>query len=131
MHSTAERKAAIRKFKERKPRVGVFAVRRTAAAQTWVGSAGNLDATRNRFWFCLRSGVHPDKSLQCEWNACGEQAFQYKILEELEDDLSPLAITDLLRKRNITGLRNGMQYHFSVLVGPRDPLNLMNEFSFR
>jgi len=68
MHSTAEREAAIRKFKERKPRLGVFAVRCTAAAQTWVGSARNLDATKKRFWFCLRSGVHPDKSLQCEWN---------------------------------------------------------------
>jgi hypothetical protein len=39
MHSTAQRKAAIRKFKERKPHVGVFAVRCAAAAQTWVGSA--------------------------------------------------------------------------------------------
>jgi hypothetical protein len=99
MHSTAERKAAIRKFKERKPRVGVFAVRCSAAAQTWVGCAWNLDATKNRFWFCLRSGVHPNKSLQCEWNTCGEQAFQYEILEELEDDLSPLAITDLLKEK--------------------------------
>jgi hypothetical protein len=111
MHSTAERKAAIRKFKERKPRVGVFAVRCTAAAQTWVGSAWNLDATKNRFWFCLRSGFHPNKSLQCEWNTSGEQTFQYEILEELEDD--PLAITICSRKRNITGLRNWMHYHFS------------------
>jgi hypothetical protein len=122
MHATAERKAAIRKFKERKPRVGVFAVRCTAAAQTWVGSARNLDATKSRFWFCLRSGVHPDKSLQCEWNTCGEQAFQYEILEELEDDLFPLALRICSRKRNITGLRNGMHYHFSALVGPRDPI---------
>lgn len=121
MHSTAERKTAIRKFKERKPRVGVFAVRCTAAAQTWVGSPRNLDATKNRFWFCLCSGVHPDKSLQCEWNTCGEQAFQYETLEELEDDLSPLAITDLLKEKN-TGLRNRMHYHFSALVGPRDPI---------
>ncbi len=122
MHSTAERKAAIRKFKEGKPRMGVFAVRCTAAAQTWVGAARNPDATKNRFWFCLHSGVHPDKSLQCEWNTRGEQAFQYEILEELENDLSPLAITDLLKERNITGLRNWMHYHFSALVEPRDAI---------
>jgi hypothetical protein len=64
MHSTAERKEATRKFKERKARVGVFAVRCVATARTWVGSARNLDATKNRFWFCLRNGDHPDKLLQ-------------------------------------------------------------------
>jgi hypothetical protein len=99
MDSTAERREATRKFKERKPRVGVFAVRCTATAQTWVGSAQNLDATKNRFWFCLRNGNHPAKSLQNEWNARGEQTFQYEILEELEDDLSPLAIMDLLKEK--------------------------------
>lgn len=99
MHSTADRKEAIRKFKERKPRAGVFAVRCAATPRTWVGSAQNLDATKNRFWFCLRNGDHPDKSLQIEWNARGEQTFQYEILEELQDDLSPLAITDLLKEK--------------------------------
>jgi hypothetical protein len=93
MHSTAERKAAIRKFKERKPRLGVFAVRCTAAAQTWVGSARNLDATKKRFWFCLRSGFIPIS------HSSANGTFQYEILEELEDDLSPLAITDLLKEK--------------------------------
>jgi hypothetical protein len=67
--SNAARKEAIRMFKEQKPLRGAFAVRCTATGRVWAGSSGNLDAARNRFWFCLRNGSHPDKALQNEWNA--------------------------------------------------------------
>ena len=65
---------------------------------------------RTAFGFACAAGFIPIKSLQCEWNACGEQAFQYQILEELEDDLSPLAITDLLqeKKRHWTAQLNAL-----------------------
>jgi hypothetical protein len=99
MQSSAQRKEAIRKFKERKVPMGVFAVRCTATAQVWVGSALNLDSTRNRFWFCLRHGSHPDQSLQNEWNAHGEEAFQYETLDTLDDDVLPMAIKDLLKEK--------------------------------
>ncbi len=50
-------------------------------------------------WFSLRIGSHPVNSLQSEWNAHGEPSFQYEILEELESDLHPLTITDLLKEK--------------------------------
>ena len=88
-----------RKYKEQKIPCGAFAVRCTATGQVWVGSARNLEAVGNRFWFCLRNGDHPDRSLQSEWNAHGEPAFQFEVLEKLADDVSPFAVADLLEEK--------------------------------
>jgi hypothetical protein len=98
MESKAARKEAIRKFKERKPALGVFAVRCPVSGRVWVDSSRNLDAAKNGTWFGLRSGGHRDKSLQAEWNAHGESEFQYEILEKLDEDVHPLAIADLLKE---------------------------------
>jgi GIY-YIG catalytic domain len=99
MGSNVDKKEAIRKFKEQKVPQGVYAVRCTANGHVWVGSSRNLDATRNRTWFTLRMGNYMDKSLQQEWNLHGEPAFDYEILEKLEDDLSPMAAEDLLKEK--------------------------------
>ena len=99
MDSKAERKEAARKFKELKPRRGVYAVRCTATARTWVGSTLNLDSTKNRFWLGLRMGGHPDKSIQLEWNTHGEAAFEYEILEVLDEDLPALLLGDAMKER--------------------------------
>jgi hypothetical protein len=37
--------------------------------------------------------------LQAEWNAQGESAFRYEVLEKLEDDLAPMAWRDLLKNK--------------------------------
>jgi hypothetical protein len=99
MQSTAARREAIRKFKEQKPSRGAFAVRCTATDGVWVGSSVNLHAIRNRLWFSLRTGICPDKALQAEWNVHGEDAFQYEILEKLDDDVLPLEVADLLKEK--------------------------------
>ncbi len=93
------RKEAIRKFKERQPLRGVFAVRCTATGQVWVGSFTNLEAMRNRLWFSLRLGSHRDPTLQTEWNAHGEHTFQYEILEKFDDDLCLIELNDRLKDR--------------------------------
>ena len=97
MESKAARKDAVREFKERKVALGVFAVRCTATGRVWVDTTRNLGAAKNACWFCLRTGSHRDKSLQEEWNAHGEEKFQYEILETLDEDLHPLAVADLLK----------------------------------
>ena len=107
---TADRREAIRKYKEQKIPCGAFSVRCTATGQVWVGSARNLEAVRNRFWFCLRNGGHPDRALQAEWNAHGEPAFQFEVLETLADDVSPFAIADLLEEK---------QAHWVARLGAR------------
>ena len=57
----------------------------------------NLGAAKNANWFTLRIGTHRDKALQAEWNTHGEPAFQFEILEKLEEDVHPLAVADLLK----------------------------------
>ena len=44
------------------------------------------------------TGVIGTRSLQEEWNAHGEDAFQYEILEKLEDDVHPLAVAARLKE---------------------------------
>ena len=99
MQSKVSRKESIRQFKERKPLLGAYAVRCTATGGVWVGVSRNLDATKNGCWFCLRGGLHQDKSLQDEWNNQGESAFQYEILESLDNDVNPLNVEDLLKDK--------------------------------
>ncbi len=62
-------------------------------------SSPNLEAARNGAWFQLRGGLHRDKRLQEEWNACGEEAFDFEVLETLDHDLSPVGIPDILRDK--------------------------------
>ncbi len=97
--SKAGRKAAIQAYKERKTRRGIFSLRCTVTGDVWVGSSQNLDAVRNRYWFSLGHSMERNRALQEEWNAHGEQAFRYEILEELKDDVSPIEIHDLLKEK--------------------------------
>jgi hypothetical protein len=99
MPSKESRKEAIRQYKERKPLIGAYAIRCTATARVWVGVSRNLDATKNGSWFTLRNGLHREKSLQDEWNAQGESAFDYEILVGLDEDIHPMGVDDLLKEQ--------------------------------
>jgi len=101
VNTVQNRKAAIRAFKDRKVARGTFAVRCAATSHVWVGSAPDLDAWRNSIWFTLRNGTHLNKELQRQWNEQGEPAFTYEILETLGDDVSPLALNDLLKEKRL------------------------------
>lgn len=101
MGSTPERREAIRKFKERKPLRGAFAVRCRATGHVWVGSFPDLYAMKNRHWFALRQGGHRDQQLQQEWDLHGEEAFEYEILEKLDDDVCLMAVSDLLKEKKL------------------------------
>jgi hypothetical protein len=93
------RKDAIREYKERAPNRGIYAIRCVATDRAWVGPSLNLDATRNRAWFALRLGQHQDRALQGEWNTHGEASFHYDVLEKLEDDVLPMAMSGLLNEK--------------------------------
>ena len=97
MPSRDSRKEAIRKFKEKKPLLGAYAVRCIVTGRVWVGVSKNLEATKNGSWFSLRNGSHMQKSLQAEWNTQGEQAFTYEILAGLDEEVHPMEVDDLLK----------------------------------
>ena len=97
MESKADKREAARQFKERKVAAGAYAVRCSTSGAVWVGISRNLDAARNACWFSLRMNGHRVPSLQAAWDAHGEPAFQFELLEALENDTHPLAVPDLLK----------------------------------
>jgi hypothetical protein len=100
MSSNIDRKEIIREYKARATPRGVFAMRCLATGEVWVGSSMNLDGARNRILFSLGTGHYKDAALQARWNAHGEQAFQYEVLEKLDDDVSALRVGDVLKERS-------------------------------
>lgn len=94
-----DRKAALRAYKERKPRPGIYAVRHTASGQAWAGAAADLDTTRNGLWHALDAGRHLDRGLQAAWARDGAGAFEYLILEVLEEEMGPLVLKETLKAR--------------------------------
>jgi hypothetical protein len=103
MSSATESKAARRQIanecKERKVPQGIFAVRCSTTGEVWVGSSTNLDAAKNSNWFQLRTGLGRNVSLQKAWTLNGEQAFAYEVVEQLEEDFSPLLLHETLREK--------------------------------
>ena len=95
------RKEAIREYKERKTERGICAIRCTATGSVWVESSLNLGASRNGTFFALRAGLHRDKTLQAEFNAHGEAAFAFDILEVLPEDVDALNLRDVLKQRRL------------------------------
>jgi hypothetical protein len=94
-----DKRAARQQYKLKKTPKGIFAVRCHATGEAWVASSTHLDSEANRIWFELRAGLARNKSMQAAWNAHGEAAFAYEILETLDDDTAPLLLRDLLEER--------------------------------
>jgi len=92
------RKELVREFKEQKARPGIFAVRCAASGQVWVGKVANLEKKQSGLWFQLQTGGFPNKEMQAAWNAHGEAAFAFEILEEI-DDQNALMVPVLLKER--------------------------------
>ena len=93
------KKEAIAEYKNRKTPRGAYAVRFSDGGASFVDAVPDLDAARNGLLFMLRNGMHRNKELQAQWDAHGEAAFRYEVLEKLEDDLAPMAWRDLLKDK--------------------------------
>jgi hypothetical protein len=98
MESKLSRKESVRKFKEYKSLLGAYVVRCTVTGRVWVGVSRNLNATKNGCWFTLRNSLHLEKSLQAEWDAQGEAAFQCEILDQLDEGVHPLGVDEQLKE---------------------------------
>jgi len=93
------RKAAIAAYKERKTIAGIYAVRCAVSGQTWVGRALNLDTIRNRLWFTLGTGGHPNRGLQQAWATHVGDALTLEPLERLDGDATPSHRDSMLKRR--------------------------------
>jgi hypothetical protein len=93
------RTRAIDEYKNRTLHRGVFVVRCDATGHAWVGASRDLNAARNGLWFMLRTGSNRNAELQAAWSEHGEQQFRFAVLEELDVDVSPLLVNDLLKEK--------------------------------
>jgi hypothetical protein len=94
-----DKREARKECKSKTTPKGIFAVRCKATGDAWVGASKHLDTQVNRIWFELRGGRHRNKGMQDAWNAHGEEAFAYEVLETLKDDVASLLLRDLLKER--------------------------------
>lgn len=85
--SSSHKRDAVRAYKERRRQRGVFSVTCAATGERWVAATQNLETHQNGVWFTLRTGSHPNRALQAAWNAHGESAFSYDVLEELGEEV--------------------------------------------
>ena len=77
------RRELIDGYKLNPPPMGVFQIRHVPSGRIFVVSAQNLAGIMNSHRFQLRTGSHPNKPLQAEWNASGADAFAFEVLDEL------------------------------------------------
>jgi hypothetical protein len=96
---SANKKAALAAYKERKIPVGIYAIRCTATGETWVGQSPNLEAIQNRLLFALRLGSSEHKDLQKVWNDHGEARVTFEILERMTDEEPSFDRDTLLKER--------------------------------
>ena len=80
------RRQAVSDYKERKVAPGIFAVRCAASGEVWVGASPNPAQQKNRIWFALRQGGHPNPALRAAWTAHGGAAFAFEVVEALDDE---------------------------------------------
>lgn len=75
------RRTMVRQYKEQGPAMGVYRIHNTVTARTVLHASRNVHGAMNRDRFELRLGGHRDAALQHDWNAHGESAMQFEIVE--------------------------------------------------
>ena len=78
-----DKRTLKREYKEAEIPAGVYRVCNKVSDRSLVGSSLNLPAILNRSRQELRLGGHRNRELQSDWNALGEDAFVFEILDTL------------------------------------------------
>lgn len=109
--SAEKRKELQEDYKQMKPDMGIFAVINKKSGKYFLEIAPNLKGRINRVSFQLRSGGHPHKDLQKDWQEEGADNFEIKTLEIMpydedeskEDYTEELEILKLIWTERLTG----------------------------
>ena len=81
-----DRSAIKRTYKETDRSMGVFGIKNTRNDKVYVGSGTDLPARLNRHKAELRFKSHKNRELQESWNALGESAFDFEVLDVLNHE---------------------------------------------
>lgn len=80
------KKTLLAACKDRKPEMGVIAVRCTETDETFLTSATDTTAYCNRIRFQLSAGNCPNQRLQQLWRQYGQAAFSFEVVKRLKYD---------------------------------------------
>lgn len=81
-----KRKEMIQEYRDRKPEMGIIAIRCNKTDDIFYGMSTDTRADYNGNRFKLNLNSHPNKQLQKLWNEHGEDSFDISLAEELEYD---------------------------------------------
>jgi hypothetical protein len=84
-----DRKQRIREYKQTPRPAGVYVVRNTVSDTLLIGRTPDLPGMLNRQRFQLEAGSHPDRELQHDWDELGPSAFEFSVLDELDQSDEP------------------------------------------
>ena len=94
------RKAAVTAYRERKSEPGIYALTCRPTGERWVGRAPDLSTIWNRLAFALRMASTPHRSLQAAAREHGGGAFDFEVIERIEEpDASPALVGAILKRR--------------------------------
>jgi len=79
-----EPRKQLKKNYQQTPRpMGVFVIRNNLTDKMFLASGRDLYGTINRHKFQLKNRIHPNRSLQADWNQLGSNDFAFEIVDEL------------------------------------------------
>jgi group I intron endonuclease len=84
-----ERADLKREYKESGRQAGIFRISDSVSGKVYLGSSLNLHGPLNKHRFMLKMGSHRNRALQADWNAHGEGAFTFEILEVVKEKDEP------------------------------------------
>lgn len=73
-----------RAFKNVPTQMGIYAIRNLQNAKVFLGWSLDVNPMLNRSRFELEHGSHANKALQADWREYGPEAFDFRVLDELE-----------------------------------------------
>lgn len=83
-----------RAYKHSKRPMGVYRIRNSQNDKVYIGFATDLEARFNRHKAELKFGNHRNKELQETWDSYGESAFEFEILDVLDQEEGTKASPD-------------------------------------
>jgi len=98
-------------YKSLKFRAGIYQINNTLHERIYLQTTTDLDRAFNADLFKLNAGMHPNKSLQKDWNDIGAGNFEMTLYDELtvKETLSPAEIQQELKallEMHISELKN-------------------------
>lgn len=78
-----------RDYKQSTPAMGVFVIRNLRNGRFLVHAARNLQGGMNRLRVEITPSTNPNAELLADWQAMGKEAFEIRVLDELEPKDEP------------------------------------------